>query len=97
MRINGFTPDESIFNFNDNTVQKSQGVSFSNYFKDALDNVNEQQIAADEVTNQFIAGEDVDLYEVLLATEEAKMSLQLAVQVRNKLVEAVQELTRMQL
>jgi flagellar hook-basal body complex protein FliE len=48
-------------------------------------------------TEAFISGEDLNIHEVMLITEEAKMSLQLAVQVRNKLVEAYQEINRMQL
>ena len=38
-----------------------------------------------------------EIHEMMLSMEESKMSLQLAIQVRNKVVEAVQELTRMQL
>ena len=65
--------------------------------KEKLGEVNEKQIAADVATEAFISGEDIDIHEVMLITEEAKMSLQLAVQVRNKLVEAYQEINRMQL
>ena len=53
--------------------------------KEKLDDVNEKQIKADEATEAFISGDDVDIHELMLITEEAKMSLQLAVQVRNKL------------
>ena len=49
------------------------------------------------MTSEFVSGGEVDLHEMILGMEEAKMSLQLAIQVRNKVVEAVQELTRMQL
>lgn len=101
MRINGFVPSESIFNTNFNVGQvenKNENIkSFSNYLTEKLDEVNDKQILANEVTNKFIAGEDISIHEVMLATEEAKMSLQLAVQVRNKLLEAYQELNRMQL
>ena len=98
MRINGFTPDESIFaTMNSKESLTAENTSFSSVFKSTLDSINDKQIYSDNITNEFIAGGDVEIHEVMLATEEAKMSLQLAVQVRNKLVEAVQELTRMQL
>ncbi|MDZ5035148.1 flagellar hook-basal body complex protein FliE, partial [Clostridium perfringens] len=68
-----------------------------NILKDSLDKVNEKQVEADNITNDFISGKNVDVHQMMLGMEEAKMSLQLAIQVRNKVVEAVQELTRMQL
>ena len=98
MRINGFTPDESIFNTIGSSSNSTNGsTNLSDIFKSTLDSLNEKQVIADNITSEFIAGGDVEIHEVMLATEEAKMSLQLAVQVRNKIVEAVQELTRMQL
>lgn len=98
MRINGFTPDISIFNEEiESKNSNGNGSGFNDVFKNALDKVNDKQIAADQITETFIKGGDVEIHEVMLATEEAKMSLQMAVQVRNKIVEAVQELTRMQL
>lgn len=45
----------------------------------------------------YIQGDNTDIHNVMLSTEEAKMSLELAVQVRNKIVDAYQELNRMQL
>ena len=98
MRINGFVPNESIFMPIDNEENnvESNG-SFGGIFKDALDKVNDKQLIADDLTDRFIKGEDIEVHDMMLATEEAKMSLQLAVEVRNKMVEAVQELTRMQL
>lgn len=97
MKINGFVPSEQIFNTDIQKDKQSSGVSFDSFFKDSLDKVNEKQVIADELTKGFISGQDVDINDVMLAGEEAKISLQLAVQIRNKVVEAVQELTRMQL
>lgn len=102
MIINNFVPSEKIFgndnfNINNNDNKTSSKGSFQNVLKDSLDKLNEKQIQADEITNNFVAGNDVEVHEMLLSMEEAKMSMQLAIQVRNKVVEAVQELTRMQL
>ncbi|MEG0296316.1 MAG: flagellar hook-basal body complex protein FliE [Clostridium sp.] len=97
MKINGFTPNEMVFEtFNKKDNEKSTS-GFSDILKQNLDSINEKQVHADEMTKKFVMGEDVEVHEVMLAAEEAKMSLQLAVQMRNKVVEAVQELTRMQL
>ena len=97
MIINGFVPSETIFNNNLQTDNKSTGASFESFFKESLDKVNDKQVIADELTKGFVSGEDVDINDVMLAGEEAQISLQLAIQMRNKVVEAVQELTRMQL
>lgn len=99
MIINNFAPTEKIFENNiisDNKVN-SKSSDFQNILKDSLDKLNEKQVEADNITNDFISGKNVEVHQMMLGMEEAKMSLQLAIQVRNKVVEAVQELTRMQL
>lgn len=100
MIINNFVPLEKTFE-NTNTASgisnNNPSNKFQNILKENLDKVNQDQIEADNITNDFIAGKDVDIHEMILSMEEAKMSLQLAIQVRNKVVEAVQELNRMQL
>ncbi|TDT50613.1 flagellar hook-basal body complex protein FliE [Fonticella tunisiensis] len=82
---------------NKNNQNNSSKVNFADVLKNALDKVNEIQINAENATTELITGEATDIHQVMLATEEAKLSLELAVQVRNKLVEAYQELMRMQL
>lgn len=105
MKINQFVPDTKIFdnlnlvpNKKDSSSDNTDNVSsFVDVLKDKLDEVNAQQVKADESTESFIKGDGQDVSQVLLDTEEAKMSLELAVQVRNKLVEAYQEINRMQI
>ncbi|MFR5265961.1 flagellar hook-basal body complex protein FliE [Clostridium sp.] len=75
---------------------KSSG--FKDILVEQLNKVNEKQIEADILTEKIIRGDsDVSIHEVMLAGEEANMSLQLAVQVRNKLLEAFQEISRTQI
>lgn len=76
---------------------KEDNNGFLNMLKNKLDKVNEKQIKAEETTNSFLKGEETDVHKVMLDSEEAKLSVELAVQIRNKLVEAYQELNRMQL
>lgn len=79
-------------------INKSESGGFSAILKEKLDIVNEKQIESDVLTQKMIAGDsDVSIHEVMLAGEEAKISLQLAMQVRNKLVEAYQEISRTQI
>ena len=101
MRISSFVPSEEIFNSGLDGIKvgkkDNKGELFSNVLKESLDKINEKQIVADKSTEAFVKGEDIDISEVMLAGAEASVSLQFAVQVRNKLVEAYQEISRMQL
>ncbi len=69
---------------------------FGRALTDAIEGLNETQGAADEASVLMAAGEPIDLHEVMLARETASLHFQLAVQVRNKLIEAYQDVMRMQ-
>lgn len=101
MIINNFVPSQGIFNNSltgkENNSEEISGNSFKDVLKDSLDKLNEKQVEANNITNEFVSGGDVEVHEMMLSMEEAKMSLQLAIQVRNKVVDAVKELTNMQL
>ena len=106
MKINDFIPDNYIYSklnsinsigSEDEKVEsKSSTGSFAETLKNKLDEVNEKQLESEKATESFIKGESTDIHEVMIKTEEAKLSLQLAVQIRNKIVEAYQEINRMQ-
>jgi flagellar hook-basal body complex protein FliE len=74
----------------------SAGGGFGQALSSAITNLNETQNAADDASVRMAAGDPIDLHEVMLARETASLHFQLAVQVRNKLVEAYQETMRMQ-
>lgn len=69
---------------------------FSHFLKDAINNVNEAQQFSDKMTEKLINGENVDLHQVMIASEKASVSLQATLQIRNKVIEAYQEIMRMQ-
>jgi len=70
--------------------------SFATFLKTALDGVAAQEQQAHLVTDQFLIGE-ADVNEVLIASTRAELSLSLTSQVRNKVIEAYQEIMRMQI
>ncbi|MGL4739291.1 MAG: flagellar hook-basal body complex protein FliE [Sarcina sp.] len=72
-------------------------LNFAKVFRKQLDEVNAKQIEADIMTQKMIKGDDVNIHDVMISGEEANLSLQLAMQVRNKLVEAFQEINRTQI
>ncbi|SHJ02483.1 flagellar hook-basal body complex protein FliE [Desulfofundulus thermosubterraneus] len=62
----------------------------------ALEEVNNAQVRADRVGLDFLTGRVQELHQVTIAMEEARIMMSLAVEVRNKIVEAYQEISRMQ-
>ena len=88
---------KKALNTNDTTNKTENGQSFFDILSNKLNEVNDKQIEADTATQNYIKGDETDIHNVMISTEEAKMSLEMAVQVRNKIVEAYQEISRMQL
>lgn len=71
--------------------------SFREILTQKLEEVDRLQKEADTLVQRFAAGQVEDVHQVLLAAEKANLALQLTVQVRNKVVEAYQEIARMQI
>lgn len=87
--------------YNNNTVHKKnvddhKELSFSNILKGQLNELNSLQIEADKSTQQLITGEAQNAYEVMIKTQEAVLAFEMTIQLRNKIVEAYQEVMRMQ-
>lgn len=70
--------------------------NFSQIFNNAINSLSQKENAANRAITGLAAGEDIELHQVMLAMEEADISFQLALKVRNKLVEAYQDIMRMQ-
>lgn len=73
-----------------------QASGFDDMLKNALKEVSAAQNASDTKTDQLLTGEVQDVHEVMIASQKASLSLQMTMQVRNKVVEAYQEVMRMQ-
>jgi len=69
---------------------------FGKALTEAISSLDKLQQEADASSLQLASGEPVELHEVMLAQERASLSFALAMQVRNKLVEAYQDIMRMQ-
>lgn len=79
-----------------NVKPENKVEGFGQVLKDALKEVSAAQNESDKLTNQLITGEVQDVHEVMIASQKASLSLQMTMQVRNKVVEAYQEVMRMQ-
>lgn len=100
MNINAINFLNPIQNQSDviNKIDKSEETKgFGDFLKEELNKVNDKQINAGIMTQKAVLGEVDNVHDVLIAAEEARLSLELTVQIRNKMVEAYQEINRMQI
>ena len=65
-------------------------------FTQALDSLSQSQNASDALIQKLAAGENVDLHQVMIASEETDIRFRVAMAMRDKLVEAYHEVMRMQ-
>ena len=71
--------------------------TFQSVFQEAIDQVGRYQQNAKQATDRFLSGEDEELHHVAIAGQQADLSFQLFMEVRNKVVSAYQEVMRMQI
>jgi flagellar hook-basal body complex protein FliE len=73
-----------------------EGASFGDMLKTAITEVNEVQKQSDVEIQKLMTGETEDLHTTMIAVQKADLSFQTMMQVRNKIVQAYQEIMRMQ-
>lgn len=69
---------------------------FWNTLKDSISQVEQIQTQAENQVSGVVGGKGEDLHTAMIAVEKADLSFQLMMQVRNKIVQAYQEISRMQ-
>jgi flagellar hook-basal body complex protein FliE len=70
---------------------------FQEMLKGALNSVNDAQFEADEAVKQVLSGKSANIHETMIALQKADVSLKLMLEVRNKILEAYQEVMRTQM
>jgi flagellar hook-basal body complex protein FliE len=71
--------------------------NFESWLTGAIAQVNTDLLRADDGMQRLATGEASDLHHVMIALEEARIGVQLLVQVRNRLLDAYQDVVRMQI
>lgn len=74
----------------------SAGKSFAETLNSAIQNVNELQKSSDKAMQNLATGRTDNVADVMIAAEKADIALKLMVQVRNKMIDAYQEIMKMQ-
>ena len=89
--IEGMSPEREII------TEKPSKQSFSDVLSDAINGVDKTMKGSDAKVQQFVAGETDNVHDVMISMQRANLSFDLMVEVRNKVVETYQEVSRMQI
>ncbi|WP_245153857.1 flagellar hook-basal body complex protein FliE [Jeotgalibacillus proteolyticus] len=90
---------ESLTQLNSSDKQKlspsEAQQNFAAMLKNSINELNTAQVQSDAMTKKLVNGEQVELHDVMIASQKASVSLALTMEMRNKAVEAYQEIMRM--
>ncbi len=75
---------------------RAESGDFAKAFEGAISDVQGLQDRAGQLTQRLISGDVTDVHQVMIAGEEASVAFELMMEIRNKLLEAYQEVMRMQ-
>jgi len=97
--VNQITPVNPVsLNSTLETTQSSSKIeTFSDFLKEALNKVNDLQLTAMKNDRKLVTGEIDDINQVMIDAAKADIALQLTIQIKNKVLEAYQEIMRMPL
>lgn len=94
IRLDPFKMPE-VSGFAAKRTPKEEGAPFLDILKASMVKVNETQTDADKLAQRLALGEVDDISEVSIAVEKAELALRMMVQIRDKLVDAYQQIARM--
>ncbi|MFN4189655.1 MAG: flagellar hook-basal body complex protein FliE [Pseudothermotoga sp.] len=87
---------QNLNQLNPTSQKKSEG-DFADILKNAIEKVNQIQKNAEQMSADFALGKISNIHEVIIEAEKATIALRLTNEVRNRIVQAYQEIMRMQL
>jgi flagellar hook-basal body complex protein FliE len=78
-------------------ADRQSGGEFQGVLKDAIASINDIQQGANQAVQALATGQSQNIHQAMIALQEADISFQLMMQIRNKLVTAYEEIQRMQI
>lgn len=79
------------------TTSEIAAANFKDLLKRALTDLNASQVGANEAIKNVTTGGEENLHDVVIAMEKASLTLQYAIQIRNKVLESYQSVIQMQI
>ncbi|MGE4267384.1 MAG: flagellar hook-basal body complex protein FliE [Deferribacterales bacterium] len=95
-KLNFLLPNKLDTNTPSQAAKSENTVDFSALLKDALKDVNDAQLTADDAVQKVLSGENKDIHSTMIALQKADVSLKMMLEVRNKIMDAYQEILRTQ-
>lgn len=92
-----YLPATQAIDAADKTATATTGSDFSSWLNQQVDVLNKQMVDSDNQLRSLAMGNAENLHQVMISLEKTKLSFELALQVRNKLLEAYQDVMRMQI
>ena len=86
------SPDISVSKGAEDVTQ-----SFQDTLNGFVNNVNDLQNSANTAIDKMASGEAADVHEVMIAVEKAKVSFDMLLQIRNKMLDAYKQIMQMQI
>ena len=97
MQISSITDSiSSLSSGNGNKLVQNSDKSFQNMLKDAITEVNDEQVQGYNAMEGIATGKVTNLQQAVQKIEEAELSMKLALEVKNKAINAYKEIMRMQ-
>ena len=78
------------------SISSAQPGDFQNVLSSAMGSIQSLQNSASDSVQKFLTGQNEELHTTILATQKAELAFELGLQVRNKVVDAYQEIMKMQ-
>lgn len=88
--LDNFAPTETA------KVQKGGTSSFSEILKDSISKVSELEKEASEQTEKLVKMENQDVHNTMISAQKADLTFQMMMQIRNKIIDAYQEIMKIQ-
>lgn len=95
--VNDISSLLNVLNTTGSSTTENTGTNFSDLLKDAIGQVEDVQTKNDVNSLQLLSGQSTDIHTSLITAQKAELTFNLAVQVRNKVIDAYNEVMRMQL
>lgn len=95
-KIQGGSALSDIQRNKNSSAPSADGTSFMDSLKDAINKVDDLQKTADIKMQKLATGESTDIVDTKIAAEKADIALRLMTSIRNKMIDAYQEIMKMQ-
>lgn len=97
----GFLPKKPLVSLDPSSAKDAGAAEiakdFGSFLNGAMNNLNKQHTVVDTLNDKFVTGGLADAHQLTIAAEKLSLSLEMTVQIRNKVIEAYQEVMRTQI